>query len=234
MTHFHPLTPEEFDELDEFLLYDVESDDVMTIDMMDGLMHAVAIGPTTLHPKVWLPKVWGTPEMMPPMKSMEHLNHILGLVMRHYNCLIEGFESDPRTFAPVWATRTYRGKDYDEAEGWAYGFIEGVRLCGNDWQPLLTSKQGQAWYLPIGLLGEDDFGADQDEQTKTPAKRAKLARQIPESVMAIHAYWLPLRQAIFERTVAKSMQPKVGRNESCPCGSGKKFKKCCGSAAELH
>lgn len=22
-------------------------------------------------------------------------------------------------------------------------------------------------------------------------------------------------------------RPKVGRNESCPCGSGKKFKKCC-------
>ncbi|MEJ2609642.1 MAG: YchJ family metal-binding protein [Candidatus Thiodiazotropha sp.] len=24
-------------------------------------------------------------------------------------------------------------------------------------------------------------------------------------------------------------QPKVGRNEPCPCGSGKKFKKCCGT-----
>jgi len=23
--------------------------------------------------------------------------------------------------------------------------------------------------------------------------------------------------------------PKVGRNDSCPCGSGKKYKKCCGS-----
>ncbi|MBT4699861.1 MAG: hypothetical protein HOB79_02200, partial [Rhodospirillaceae bacterium] len=23
---------------------------------------------------------------------------------------------------------------------------------------------------------------------------------------------------------------KVGRNEPCPCGSGKKFKKCCGAA----
>jgi uncharacterized protein len=23
---------------------------------------------------------------------------------------------------------------------------------------------------------------------------------------------------------------KVGRNEPCPCGSGKKFKRCCGSA----
>ncbi|MCD4699857.1 MAG: SEC-C domain-containing protein [Phycisphaerae bacterium] len=23
-------------------------------------------------------------------------------------------------------------------------------------------------------------------------------------------------------------QPRVGRNDPCPCGSGKKFKKCCG------
>ncbi len=25
----------------------------------------------------------------------------------------------------------------------------------------------------------------------------------------------------------KRKPPKVGRNEPCPCGSGKKFKKCC-------
>ncbi len=23
--------------------------------------------------------------------------------------------------------------------------------------------------------------------------------------------------------------PKVGRNDPCPCGSGRKFKKCCGA-----
>ncbi|MHB1743751.1 MAG: SEC-C metal-binding domain-containing protein [Acidobacteriaceae bacterium] len=27
----------------------------------------------------------------------------------------------------------------------------------------------------------------------------------------------------------KSTRPKVGRNEPCPCGSGKKYKKCCGA-----
>ena len=27
---------------------------------------------------------------------------------------------------------------------------------------------------------------------------------------------------------AGTERPKVGRNEPCPCGSGKKFKKCCG------
>lgn len=30
------------------------------------------------------------------------------------------------------------------------------------------------------------------------------------------------------KTVRKD--PKVGRNDPCPCGSGKKFKKCCGAA----
>ncbi len=33
----------------------------------------------------------------------------------------------------------------------------------------------------------------------------------------------PVNQEQFKRN-----QPKVGRNEPCPCGSGKKFKKCCG------
>jgi SEC-C motif domain protein len=30
-------------------------------------------------------------------------------------------------------------------------------------------------------------------------------------------------------TVVRSA-PKVGRNDPCPCGSGKKYKKCCGGA----
>ncbi len=50
----------------------------------------------------------------------------------------------------------------------------------------------------------------------------------------MHAHWLPLRLAVYQREVAKSMQPKVGRNDPCPCGSGAKFKKCCGAAADLH
>ena len=29
------------------------------------------------------------------------------------------------------------------------------------------------------------------------------------------------------KTVVKA--PKVGRNDPCPCGSGKKYKKCCGA-----
>jgi preprotein translocase subunit SecA len=29
-----------------------------------------------------------------------------------------------------------------------------------------------------------------------------------------------------------NVSPKIGRNEPCPCGSGKKYKKCCGRAVQ--
>jgi preprotein translocase subunit SecA len=37
-------------------------------------------------------------------------------------------------------------------------------------------------------------------------------------------------EAARTKTVTRD-QPKVGRNEPCPCGSGKKYKKCCGASA---
>jgi hypothetical protein len=49
-------------------------------------------------------------------------------------------------------------------------------------------------------------------------------------------YARALRQAPEEATAtppsepAVRVEPKVGRNEPCPCGSGKKYKKCCGKA----
>jgi len=38
-------------------------------------------------------------------------------------------------------------------------------------------------------------------------------------------------EAIQASTPIKRDVPKVGRNEPCPCGSGKKFKSCCGRTA---
>lgn len=35
------------------------------------------------------------------------------------------------------------------------------------------------------------------------------------------------RSAAAVKTVVRTV-PKVGRNQPCPCGSGKKYKKCCG------
>jgi uncharacterized protein len=48
---FAPLSEEEFEELDHFLLFGVDTEEGMTIGMVDGFLHAIAVGPTTVHPK---------------------------------------------------------------------------------------------------------------------------------------------------------------------------------------
>lgn len=230
-----PLSDQELEELDQFLLYGVENDEGMTLDTLDGYLHAIAIGPQTIMPSQWLPKVWGEDSaMMPPMNNIDQLNHIIGMVMRHYNSIIHGFEHKPPFVAPYWNTCKYDISEFEDAEAWAYGFTIGVQLNVTAWKPLLDSQQGQQWYRPIGLLGEDEFSAEQDELTKTLEQREQLAQQIEGSLVNIHAFWRPLREAIYEREMSQRLRTKVGRNEPCPCGSGKKFKKCCGSAAELH
>jgi hypothetical protein len=40
-----------------------------------------------------------------------------------------------------------------------------------------------------------------------------------------------LRGSAAESAPRAQTHPKVGRNERCPCGSGLKFKRCCGSLA---
>ena len=84
------------------------------------------------------------------------------------------------------------------------------------------------------LLGAEDAPPEWDELIRTPKQRAALAALIENSVLQMHAFWLPLRRAVAERQTAQRLSTKVGRNEPCPCGSGTKFKKCCGSPGELH
>lgn len=43
--------------------------------------------------------------------------------------------------------------------------------------------------------------------------------------------WLFKEAQVPEQETVRREAPKVGRNDPCPCGSGKKFKKCCEKAA---
>ena len=45
--------------------------------------------------------------------------------------------------------------------------------------------------------------------------------------LRINGTWLYNREARLGPAPIKSATPKIGRNEPCPCGSGKKYKQCC-------
>ncbi len=235
-----PLSESETDELESFLLSDAVPEEAMLIDSLDGYLTAIVIGPTTLRLSDWLHGVWGpAANDVPAFETEAQAQRIMQLIMRHMNGIVWSFEHDPDAFEPIINTMTYPGDphEYLDAEMWAYGFMQGIALCPDDWQPLFDSADAEEMLRPLRLLGGDDLTAAERKLARTPAQREVLAEQVPQSVAAIYRYWLPYRKAVHEREIATAIQkssPKVGRNDTCPCGSGKKFKKCCGAASVLH
>lgn len=81
----------------------------------------------------------------------------------------------------------------------------------------------------------DDLTDEQKNKLNRAAQRVRNPNRItPSEAMAfvkdlgidIEAIQKKARQARAEAGRAKK-KPKIGRNQKCPCGSGKKYKKCC-------
>lgn len=75
-------------------------------------------------------------------------------------------------------------------------------------------------------------GDDSEVAATNVAESAPTASQSPKTVADVFASMMSSRMAA-ARPMAAMPQPArgpstVGRNDPCPCGSGKKFKKCCG------
>jgi uncharacterized protein len=237
---FVPLSDEEIEELDTFLMSDTTSEDTMMLDMVDGYLTAIVVGPTTILPSQWLPGIWGPSEDdAPEYESMEEAQRIVELLIRQTNGIIWSLQHDPEMFDPMFPTMTYGNdsREYIDGEGWSVGFIAGLGLSSKDWQPLFDDPEGKAALRPIALLGGYEPTEENEKLTRWPEQREELTKQIAASVASIYRFWLPHRKAAYEDMVTgptERREPKVGRNELCPCGSGKKFKKCCGAPTTLH
>ncbi len=235
-----PLSDEELEELDQFLLSEAVSDEAMLLDTLDGYLTAIVIGPATILPSQWLPDIWGAGEDdAPEYESMEQAQRILELVMRHMNGIIWTLQYDADAFDPLLDSMVYPGdqREYVEGEMWAHGFMQGIELCRQDWQPLFDDPSAMEALRPIRLLGADELTETEEALTRWPAQREEFTEQLAGSVAAIYRFWLPRRQVQHASLVASTFRregPKPGRNDPCPCGSGKKFKKCCGTASTLH
>lgn len=221
-----PLSDREFNELDAFLLSDRCGDDAMTMDSLHGFLTALVVGPEEVPLAEWLPHVWGeSPEQAPEFKSDKEFQRITGLIARFMNEIAITLEVAPKEFEPLFCEHEWQGRPVLDAEAWAWGFWEGMQLRDAAWEP--------AWHAdiapllrPIYLLGAEEIEEEEMALVDDPAKRHKLAIEIEAAIPQIYRYWLQQRKSALTPVLRST--PKVGRNAPCPCGSGKKYKLCCG------
>ena len=211
--------PMSLQELDEFLTSDGAPDRSMALSNLDGFLTAVAIGPDRIKPSEWLPRIWGdeTPEFL----SEEEANRVLGTILGRYNQIITQLRDNPGRYQPL-----IRQNEHGQiiAGDWVAGFIEGIALRSHGWQALLKSEKYRNYVAPIAVhitdaQGNHPLKPEESENVKALIERA--AELIPAAVRSIDGFFKQTRQL-------GEGGPKLGRNDPCFCGSGKKFKKCCG------
>jgi len=209
----------DLDALDRFLRSDRSPPDCMMLSEVDGFLTGIASGPELIRPSEWLPLVWGGDA--PAFAAMDEASAILGSLMARYNEILREIADD--ALAPIfWEDRGGAVIAMD----WADGFLDAIKLRPDAWEPLFTSKRAGWLLFPILSLCGDESGASLLGLPSEVADRMVQAAPdlVPSCVVGIAAYW----RCKGPRHIAAAL--KTGRNDPCPCGSGRKFKKCCGQA----
>lgn len=226
-----PLSDQEIAELDEFLMSDATPEESMDIVTLDGFLTSLVIGPEVVPPSAWLKTIWGG-EGEPRFASSEQAQRVISLIMRRFNTLSFLFEEPPE-FAPILWEREVEGTTYRIADDWCWGFMAGVSLAAQAWQLLLVDPENRAMLRPILTLGTEEGWRLLEADSDPDGAEQAAFDALESSVIAISHYWRKQWREQSAALRAAAIRPRalrVGRNDPCPCGSGRKYKRCCANA----
>jgi uncharacterized protein len=220
-----PLSDAELDQLGEFL--ESAGPRAMNLEELDGFFAALIAGPDMVLPSEYWPEIVG-PEFQ--YESMDQAQKITQLVMRHWNTIATTLDAGD-IHEPIMLLN-----DDGVAKGndWGKGFVRGMVMRGEEWLSYTNDEQHSSSILPMMLLAhEDDPDPKLRSPTIAPEKREELITFAAAGLTRIFKHF----QAERDSEVAFNAKPqtyvrdgeKVGRNDPCPCGSGKKYKQCCGA-----
>ena len=136
------------------------------------------------------------------------------------------------TFLVPLAWAWFLDRDH-HVQVWALGFMFAVETWGEDWAPPrdrdLAASLDES-LTAIVALTEDDTGAPEVAPFGDGPASVSQARvnDLADAIWA--AYDLrAIARELGPRIATVRAAPTPGRNEACPCGSGKKYKKCHGA-----
>lgn len=209
-----PLSDDEYAKLADLL----HAHSPFDIDGVLGVLYAVTIAPGFVPPSRWIPVVF--PDGMRGLDE-EGAEEVLGLLIRLHD-----------EIATALAKRRVMMPAEDEIEAcdsFAAGFLAGAEAdpewVNNDAHWTFTSWAAYLAGKPE-LIAPDLLQKFQED----PNIRPTIYKSMVASVVTAHDVFLEVRRNALSEAVwalQASTARRVGRNEPCPCGSGKKFKRCC-------
>jgi uncharacterized protein len=231
-----PLTEAELDRVSVLLARFVNKRS-MNLEQLDGFFAALISGPQIVPPSGYLPVICGDEMVLRDTANAQPvLQDFLSLIMRHWNAITDTLHSG-EVFLPLLLQDE---NGITPANDWATGFLRGMEFHKEEWAYLLADEEHGGWLVPIFALANEHSPDPEMRPYKEPVStelREQLIVGAAAGVTGIYRHFktqrLVEKELYSNATTFRRSMPKVGRNDPCPCGSGKKFKQCCGKPT-LH
>ena len=185
-----------------------------TLSYLNGLATAVIVGPEAVPAAEWIGCFLEGAEDT----GAEGDSLLATIMMVEHGKIVQNLKGRGSYEPHFWEDRDGNLVTRD----WAGGFLAGIHLRDEAWKPYLEGKGRVLTAMLCVLLQDKKSKRKSSSRTKTRNGCSKSAQvKITDFIQALYS--------IRREKVLDSQPPeaKIGRNDPCPCGSGKKYKKCC-------
>jgi uncharacterized protein len=202
---------------------------------LDGYLTGIVVTPQAapILPSAWMARLWGDDK--PIFEDEVQINAVLGAVMIHNNTLLrdidrslERLEADRiLDYRPLFLSGDQK-PTHDAVRAWVRGFWKAMEFAPETWSKLAEDERTKIIIAPfvgffdLGKLDPHEIPDDIDDRLDEDAAL------IPRMILVLRKL-ARIREA-GTRPAPLDRRTKVGRNDPCPCGSGEKYKRCCGRA----
>lgn len=240
MNNTSALTDGDLTTLNGFLAR-VDGGEIPNAEALDGFFAALACCPDLIMPSEYMPYIQNGADEDGDLnfESIGEAKQFMELVNQHWNyvndLLSKGSLETGDVYLPLVVENEkgeYRGND------WAKGFLSGTHLRGDIWSNLINDEEKGGFMISIMTLAYENDPDPKMRPFKEPIndeKRDTILATAAAGVIWMHKHFLNQRSVYMPKTgTFVRSGKKVGRNDPCPCGSGKKYKLCCINGPTLH
>lgn len=206
---------------------------------LQGFLFAVTSAPELIRPSEWMPLVFGDAEA--GYADLDQAKRVIGELMSLYNAVNANVTAAIAVPPPDCAFRddllANLENDAPMAQ-WSRGFMLGHQWLEELWDayvPDALDEEFAAMLLTLSFFASSQVAEALRKEMAPDQSLEALASTVrqtfPDAVTDYAHLGRSIARVLAEQTAAERPPRrvvKIGRNDPCPCGSGRKYKKCCG------
>lgn len=233
--NFRPLTDEDINQLDDLLATSSCGDDTFDVSMLDGFLSAIALlNPPIQDESEWYPYIFneeGTPCEVDEPETVKRL-----VCQRLQE--IRAFQAQRQFYNPIiFPLEDEDGNQVTGVDGlaalepWAMGFYNALAQY-SDRVDVTEAIEAQLCRIHRFLeLDQEDPDYEQNLAIRQAVEKEHPVHSLEEGMLEMMQGVIEIAKLNLPNKPVSRATPKIGRNDPCPCGSGKKYKNCCGKNA---